>query len=218
MAKRPVFIALACGPRLVDEMPIQFHWHAGMATSQKRKNVVELHEAAAKHGLTNLLEISSKSDREIGRRLSAFHQVTVIDDYEIPLECAYQGSKVFENGGPFPDIFEMAPREAKRDTRLNESGRLIGFKFDGKEYSLQPITAFYDWLYLNSIYSEKDWLKRLSKLDGFTDIEFNPERSVNCQARACALFVSLQARDILDDAMSSYEIFCESSYLSGSLV
>jgi hypothetical protein len=47
----------------------------------------------------------------------------------------------------------------------------------------------------------------LSKIDGFTDIEFNPEKSVNCQARSCAFFVALEKRDLLDEAMSSFENF-----------
>ena len=29
----------------------------------------------------------------------------------------------------------------------------------------------------------------LNEFDAFTDIEFNPKRSFNCQAKSCALFV-----------------------------
>jgi hypothetical protein len=42
---------------------------------------------------------------------------------------------------------------------------------------------------------------------GFTDIEFNPERWMNCQARSFAAFISLQKRKLLDDAMSSFSKF-----------
>ena len=35
----------------------------------------------------------------------------------------------------------------------------------------------------------------------FTDIEFNPETSLNCQAWSCALYVALQNRGLLEDAM-----------------
>jgi hypothetical protein len=38
-------------------------------------------------------------------------------------------------------------------------------------------------------------LARLNKYVGFTDIEFNPSKSINCQARSCALFVSKEASD-----------------------
>jgi hypothetical protein len=194
---------------MVAAVPVIFTWHAGMSVAQKKKNVVELHKAAEDRGLRHLLEISSKSDREIGRRLSAFHQRVRLDGRTIPLECAYQGSKVFERGGPYTDLFDMEPREAKRDERLKSSGRLIAFEFQSRRYPLTPTTVFYDWLYTNALLPERNWLKRLGKMDGFTDIEFNPERSLNCQARSCALFVALEQRGLLDDAMSSFDRFAE---------
>jgi hypothetical protein len=157
-----------------------------------------------------LLEVSSKSDREIGRRLSAFHlKIPLKDGRLIPFECAFQGSKVFENGGPFTDLFDAEPRDAKRDLRLRESGRLTKFSFDGFDFPLSPKSIFYDWLYANAIFPKREWLKRLMKVDGFTDIEFNPEKSLNCQARSCALFVSLERRGKLDEAMRSFESFVE---------
>jgi hypothetical protein len=207
MAERPIFVPLKEGRRLFAEVPIDFRWHPGMAPVQKRKNVGELHEAAKKRGLNNLLEISSKSDLEIGRRLSAFHQKIEVDGRLVPLECIFQGSKVFQDGGPYTDLFWADPRDAKRDPRLKESGRLVSFRFSGKDFPLSPPTVFYDWLYANAIFPARDWLKRLSQLDGFTDIEFNPEKSVNCQARSCAIFVSLEQRGELDDAMTSFESF-----------
>lgn len=207
MAERPIFVPLTEGRRLFVEVPIDFRWHPGMAPSQKRKNVEELHEAAKKRGLNNLLEVSSKSELEIGRRLSAFHQKVEVDGKQVPLECVFQGSKVFQNGGPFTDLFWAEPKEARRDDRLQESGRLVGFRFAGRDFPLSPPTIFYDWLYANSIFPARDWLKRLARLDGFTDIEFNPEKSLNCQARSCAIFVALEQRGHLDEAMSSFEKF-----------
>lgn len=210
MAERPVFSPNAKGRRLVVEVPVAFHWHPGMAASQKQKNVKALHDAAHARGFAYLLEVSSKSDREIGRRLSAFHQKVRLDDGRlIPLECAFQGSKVFERGGPFVDLFDADPRQAKRDMRLRESGRLLKFSFEGMDFPLSPKSIFYDWLYTNAILPQREWLKRLEKVDGFTDIEFNPEKSLNCQARSCALFVSLERRGKLDEAMSSFENFAE---------
>ena len=74
MAERPVFVPSTSGSLLVDEILISFKWHPGLATSQKKKNVLELHQVAASaHGLSPLLEISSKSDIKVGRNLSAFH-------------------------------------------------------------------------------------------------------------------------------------------------
>lgn len=210
MAERPVFVPITSGSMLVQEVPVEFRWHTGMAPSQKMKNVSELHHAAQVKGLQHLLEVSSKSDREIGKRLSAFHQrVKLTDGSIILLECAYQGSKVFENGGPFTDLFSVEPRIAKTDTRLKNSGRLIRFELEGKSFPLSPKSVFYDWLYTNAIFPEREWLRRLGQLDGFTDIEFNPEKSVNCQARSCALFVALEKRNLLDEAMTSFNKFVE---------
>lgn len=71
----------------------------------------------------------------------------------MPLEMAFQGSKVFAAGGPFTDIYHAKDsRDAKRDPRLKESGPLIGFPFENVNFPLGPKTAFYDWLYINSLY------------------------------------------------------------------
>ena len=43
--------------------------------------------------------------------------------------------------------------------------------------------------------------------DAFTDIEFNPERSLNCQARSAALYRSLVHAGKLEEALSSQEAF-----------
>jgi hypothetical protein len=67
--------------------------------------------------------------------------------------------------------------------------------------------VFYDWLYFKALFPHRVWLQRLQQCAGFTDIEFNPARWLNCQARSCATFISLQKRDLLDQAMSSFESF-----------
>lgn len=207
MAERPVFLPANAGTLLVEEVPVQFHWHPGLAPSQKKKNVVELHQAALAHGFGPLLEISSKSELEVGQKLSAFHLKIKIGDKDATVECAYQGSKVFERGGPYADLYWKTSREAKRDTRLRESGKLIGFKFEGEMYPTSPATVFYDWLYFKALYPHRDWLKRRNEWAGFTDIEFNPEHSLNCQARSFAAFMALQKRNQLDAAMSSFQHF-----------
>lgn len=207
MAERPVFVPVFTGRRLVAEVPIAFNWHPGMAPTQKKKNVAALHEAAARRHLEPLLEISSKSEREIGQKLSAFNLPIKVRGRETTFECVYQGSKVFEKGGPYVDLYWTDSLSAKRDARLLSSGHLIGFYFDGEDYPLSPPTVFYDWLYLNALYPHREWLERLSKCAGFTDIEFNPQRSLNCQARSCATFVALQQRGLLDDAMESFSTF-----------
>lgn len=75
-------------------------------------------------------------------------------------------------------------------------------------FPLEPKTAFYDWLYINALYEHREWLRsHILKYAGFTDIEFNPERSINCQARSCALLVTLLKNDWINDAVSSPAAF-----------
>lgn len=209
MAQRPVFVPAESGAALVHAVPVEFRWHSGMAAVQKKRNVVELHDKAAARGLSPILEISSKSEREVGQKLSAFQLKVEIDNRLTTLECVFQGSKVFEEGGPFTDLYWVTSLEAKRDSRLQESGRLIGFHFEGRDFPLSPPTAFYDWLYIRALFPHRDWLLRLNQCAGFTDIEFNPERSINCQARSCATFVALERRGLLEQATSSFSAFVE---------
>src|SRR5262249_26969754 len=149
----------------------------------KKKNIAALHKAAEKKGLAPLLEISSKSEREVGRKLSAFNLTTAINNAEVTIESAFQGSKVFELGGPFVDLYFSSSKEAKNDSRLKNSGKLVSFRFQGQDFPLSPTTAFYDWLYISALFPHREWLQRVQRCAGFTDIEFNPERSLNCQAR-----------------------------------
>jgi hypothetical protein len=213
MAERPIFIPVESGPHFVREISLEIPWASGFAPVQKKKNIKALHDAAAKHGFTPLLEISTKSDVVVGQHLSAFHLKVQSKTGPISLESAYQGSKVFERGGPYTELYEVDARTAKRDPRLQESGRLIRFEFDDHKFPLVPQTVFYDWLYLTAIYPHREWLKeRLTeqeKFAGFTDIEFNPRKSINCQARSCALFVAMVNRKLLENALQSPECFVE---------
>jgi hypothetical protein len=211
MAERPIFVSTPDSEELVKEIYFQIHWHSGFARVQKEKNIEELHAVAALDGYRDLLEISTKSNSERGRHLSAFHMTADTKAYgTIKLELAFQGSKVFERGGPFTDLYRKGEKEigeAKRDPRLQNSGSLIGFRFEGFDFPLEPKTAFYDWLYISFLKNFRDWAPKLYAYGGFTDVEFNPHRSINCQARSCALFLSLMRRNLLDKAVESPQAF-----------
>jgi len=209
MAKRPVFIPLCKTDHLVDEIQVEFIWNPGFAPVQKKKNVLALHESAAKKGFHPLLEVSTKSEELLGQRLSAFSLKIDTDIGEISIEAAFQGSKVFKHGGPYRDIYGKDSRGAKKDPRIKESGRLIGFNYFGQEWPLIPKTAFYDWLYLTALRPHQDYLTKLFSYKGFTDIEFNPQKSINCQARTCALLVSLLKLNSLNDALRSQRDFID---------
>lgn len=209
MAKRPVFLHTSNSCKLVDDILIDFKWNPGLAPVQKKKNINALHESAKKKSLYPLLEISTKSSELIGQRLSAFNLRIDTAIGKISIESAFQGSKVFEGGGPYSDIYYMSSFEAKKDERIKTSGKLIGFKFFDQEWPIIPRTAFYDWLYLSALKPHKEYLKKLFAYVGFTDIEFNPNKSINCQAKACALLVSLLKMNLFDDAVNSKDHFID---------
>lgn len=211
MANRPVFIPYLDDHVGVNELMLDFEWFPGMAKSQKQKSIRSLHNAASFKGYSPILEISSKSELELGSQLSAFNlQVTTkVKSLTFTVETAFQGSKVFEKGGPFRDLIGLNSRAAKKDIRLRESGRLVRFEFFGKEFPLVPRTYFYDWVYINALEQNKELAKQLMDFKGFSDIEFNPSRSINCQAYSAALYLSLVMNNKLDDALASPDRFLE---------
>lgn len=202
MAKRPIFIPSLSGPLLVSTHNVEFQWFPGMAKSQAQKSIDSLHAQAKKElRVDGVLEISSKSKDDYGVRLSAFNLMikTVRYEREFSLECAYQASKVFERGGPFKDLLNVPSIDAKRDQRLNQHGRLVKFQFFGVDWPLEPRTAFYDWLYINALHKQPRLAEVVLTYRAFSDIAFNPERSINCQAYAAALYVSLHERGLLTE-------------------
>jgi hypothetical protein len=214
MAKRPIFIPVFDKDYLYKEEEIEFKWYAGFAVSQKQKSVQSLHEQAKEKGYNPILEISTKSDIKLGQRLSAFNLQIDTQEYgKISIESAFQGSKIFENGIQYTDIYQKESIKAKKDERLKNSGNVIGFNFFGEKWDIEPKSAFYDWLYLKALYPHQDFLKEnLSSYKAFSDIEFNPKKSFSCQARTCAILVSLLELNLLDEVMSSQKKFKEIIY------
>jgi len=208
MAIRPLFTPINHEKGFIREIPIEFRWYAGMSVSQKQKNIVSLHTAAKKQGVHPLLEVSSKSVSNLGRQLSSFNLMFRYNNGELLcVESAFQGSKVFQFGGPYEDLYYQPGKKAKTDRRIKNSGQLLFFQFFETQWPLQPTTAFYDWLYLNALFQNRELANQLLNYQGFTDIEFNPQKSVNCQARSCALYVSLAQGNLISEALKEKEVF-----------
>jgi len=211
MAVRPIFVPALMGNTLVDRIPVEFEWFPGFSKEQKQRSISSLHENSVKKlGLSSILEISSKSADALGVALSAFNLKRDLEGYASSIESLFQGSKVFVSGGPYVDIYSRSSLDAKRDPRLKTSGKLVEFDFFGERWPLFPRSAFYDWLYISTLLQHRDRLVKLLNYDAFTDIEFNPQKSINCQAYSAALLVSLLRRGLIDaDKMLCAKEFLE---------
>ena len=210
MTQRPIFIPNFEKGIFVQKEDIEFNWYPGFSFQQKQKSIKSLHESAKNKEIYPVLEISTKSELSIGRKLSAFNLLMNFDNNKkITVEAAYQGSKVFENGGPYQEFFYLTGKEIKKDERLQNSGKLIGFDFNGIKWQLDPVNAFYDWLYINALSQNPDLSDQILDYKGFSDIEFNPNKSINCQARAAALFVSLYKHKLFDSVISDKNIYLD---------
>lgn len=215
---RPIFIPLRDNIGVIEQ-DIEFDWHMGMSAEVRKRSIRSLHQEAKKQGFNKILEASSKSEQQIGIQLSAFF-LKNIKNY--PVENLFQSSKVFENGGPYRDLLTVTPREAKKDNRLKESGKMTKFSFNNKDFPLEPKSLFYDWLYLNVLFSDRnsDLREELfdNHFDAFSDIEFNPNKSFSCQARTLALCVSLYENESVKDFIQDPIGFAQEFELYGQRI
>lgn len=94
-------------------------------------------------------------------------------------------SKVFRTAG----FLVLQYLRSKRDKRLYNSGDLKAFRYQNEDFPLIPKTVFYDFIYIAAVKNSftADEIKEISGYDYFTDIEFNPAKSINTQARAAAM-------------------------------
>ena len=156
-------------------------------------------------------EVSSAAGNELGVKLSAFN---LKNKDGKTVECIFQSSKKFENGGPYLDLLDVSSNVAKKDKRLRTSGNLVAFVLNGKEYPLIPRTAFYDFVYISALLENKDLCENLDNYNAFSDIWFNPDKSLNCQAEAMALYRGLKQANKLDKAMASFDEFVNEVFIS----
>ena len=195
MATRPVFFVDG-GHGVIPktkEIQIDFDWHPGFSIAQKQRSIRSLHSRIlATTTLQNPLEISSKSPLVLGVDLSAFNlQLRIRSSLPIKasVETVYQGSKQF-NGAPRcdSDRYYLEPRDARKRARdFEDTAKLSGWTMGDFFFDLSSGTEFYTWLYLGALFQHQALLEQLVQYDCFTDIEFNPKKSLACQARSAAL-------------------------------
>lgn len=195
MATRPVFLSNGQSGSYpsIKEIHIDFEWYPGFSVAQKQKSIASLHSSIINStDLQRPLEISSKSITPLGVSLSAFNlQLRFKCDPPLnaSVETVYQGSKRYANQKREDmDRYFLPPREARKRAREYEASLpLTGWSVGDYYFDLSSGTEFYDWLYLGALYQQRDLLQQLIQYDCFTDIEFNPKKSLACQARSAAL-------------------------------
>tara|TARA_A100001011_G_C13994739_1_gene708788 strand:+ start:86 stop:757 length:672 start_codon:yes stop_codon:yes gene_type:complete len=196
MATRPFFAPSDNRNDLVKKETVDFQWFSGFAKSQKQKSIKSFHEnILKKFNYNKILEISTKSIDEIGNKLSAFNLKININNKTYFLESLFQGSKVFSDTGSYEDIYEKISIEAKKDQRIKRDD-IKEFSFFGEKFSLD--FDFYSWLYFIALNQNKNLLNKIINYQAFTDIEFNPEKSLNCQAYSAALYCSMIKNEIIN--------------------
>lgn len=175
MAIRPIYISTDIPEIPYIERDISFEWISGMSYKQKCKRRDSLKKSIAKEfDIKKWLEISTKSDKELGIKLSALNlTLTTTSGIQRPVEEIYQSSKVFENG------------------------KIVSFKYGKTEFPNTPYSMYYDYIYMLALYEHKELWNDLKNYSIFTDIEFNPNKQLNTQARATAIFKTLLTQDKL---------------------
>ena len=209
MESKPVFMPRVGSDNLVKTDMVRIERHVGFATRQKKKTLNDLHRVIKKkYGFKNVLELSTKSGNKLSFLLSPYSlQITNDDGQKYSVENAFQASKVFEQGGPYLDLLTEKPRQARKDDRLISSGELTGYDYFGMEWGVEPLTTFYDWLYINALKQHPELHEEVVQYQAFTDISFNPKRSVHCAAYSLAMFVALYKRDLLDKVEDPGEFY-----------
>ena len=212
MAQRPVFCPIDVVP-YSEEKRTEFTFYSGFSISQALRSIDSLHEAfSLKNGIPreDILEVSSYSSISLGVQLSAFNLQYTFENGEVyPLESVFQSSKCFSNGKRYGDILYLQAHDAKRDPRLKNSGDIVGFELEGEKFPNEPKTLLYDWLYIRALSQHKGLSEEIMKYCAFTDIAFNPLKSINCQARSAAKFVALKRGGLVEKVLTDRNYFIQ---------
>lgn len=204
MAERSVFITKDVYP-FYEEVGVQFYYFKGFALSQKRKNQIGLHMNFGTAYPDKVLEVCVGSLYSLGAALSALNLKKRTQAGITTVESAFQSSRIYgENDeiGPFPELLFYPPKDCKKlvvERSLGLPNR--HFKFDGMDfYSPDHFRSlFFDFMYLNALCEEenKTVAERLIA-EGYTAFSDLATKSLNSQARSCAIFVSLVKNGLID--------------------
>jgi len=215
MAHRPLFIPFDHTP-YVQSLNIEFQWHAGLSRAQRKRSITSMHNAIQKANWPGeILEISTASEQEFGQQLSAMNlMVTLEQNGETvtqSVESIYQSAKVFGQIGPHPEWLGLTGKQCKKAVQKvsKEHGLVTSFEWNGRTWPTSNIEGFYSWVYIQGLLQLDNGLERLNEYSGFTDIYFNPRKTINCQARTAAQAVQLYKLNLIDDVIQTPDSFLE---------
>lgn len=175
MAIRPIYISTMDLENPFIKKDVEFTWIKGNTYKQKCLRRDSLKDGISKnYDINKWLEISTKSDKDIGKKLSALNLKLKTLNKEFTVEDAYQKAKIIKDG------------------------EITGFKFGSTYFDANPYGMYYDYIYMLALYQNKDLYEQIKDYRIFTDIEFNPNRSLNTQARAVAIFNTLYNNEYLE--------------------
>ena len=208
MAKR--YIYFVNKKNHYNKQLFSFQWFSGFSVSQYRKSSISLiNSFHQKYPKLKILEVSSASSKNLGIQASALNlTITSKKGINYSVEQLFQAGKVFEKAGSQLNLLKFNSRELKKKIKIiSKNDKLIGFNLFNHSFPLEPKTFFYNWLYIHALQQNKNIAQQILKYDAFSDIYFNPQRSINSQAEACARFVSLSRQNLLLVALNDFNSF-----------
>ena len=166
--------------------------------------VQEHHAASGPPANLRVLEISSRSDQPLGRRLSAMF----LKDPETgkPVESVYQAAKCYgAEGGPAGHVLDNGFDAKRFDRERSRGARLRGFQHGEMFWPASTGTQFYDRLWMQSARAAD--VGRVD-YDAFTDVFHRRGQTFACQARSMAMMqgmIRAKVIDRIDDPMAFSE-------------
>ncbi|GAB1441573.1 hypothetical protein MASR2M39_04070 [Ignavibacteriales bacterium] len=209
MAKRLLFSAKKDGNTIiVSRKEIEFEWVGGFAHTQKVKRLIKFREKLSEEIQTKHIEVSSGSDNEVGKRLSAFNLRFSSGELKgFTVESVYQGSKIFLSGGPYQELYDKPSIVSKKDTRVRTKEPLTGFRLLDDDWPIFPPTGFYNYLYFLALIQNPELISSSSRYEYFSDLEFNHEKAISCQAESLAIFFALYRENLAEEILQDKNDF-----------
>lgn len=128
MAKRIVYMKAKKAP-FYKSLEVDFVWAPGLNKICRKRSITNLlTEIGRLYPNSRVLDVSYVSNQEIGVRLSSVAlPITLASGKTIPVECAYQGSRLINHAGPFKELFDVDAMKAKDDPRMPARQIVVSF-------------------------------------------------------------------------------------------